>query len=348
MRRKYTPPSFWEEEDPFTFLWPGLNTAPIRAKIRARVSSVNLPGWREQADDIVEDIFQEAVIRASQETKPIQNIGAYLTTVADHYFIDLYRRAKSELRLVETIERKQLGEEEARFEQQFRALLETSNNYHNYVFSIDPEMCTLYMMVVDYGQDAYGEIIPDQEISYYVIPFLRTQLGYVSDAVERLCRGESLMSEQMYRRQQIAATRELVHAFSHTLPDPRQSILRLYYLNRCPLTEIAAQMQMPVGTVKSHINRDVKLLRCLKDRATEQQEQETNRAQRDLSRQEDQAKLLSLIPALPERYRAAVHLHYVEQRTYPEIARGLDLPLGTVKSLVSRGMKLLRESQKIA
>jgi DNA-directed RNA polymerase specialized sigma24 family protein len=37
-----------------------------------------------------------------------------------------------------------------------------------------------------------------------------------------------------------------------------------------------------------------------------------------------------------------VELHYVQKRTYPQIADELNLPKGTVKSYISRGMKMLR------
>lgn len=53
--------------------------------------------------------------------------------------------------------------------------------------------------------------------------------------------------------------------------------------------------------------------------------------------------LSSAIAALPERYRAVVTLHYIEDVSYPEIAEILDLPLGTVKTHLHRAKKMLRE-----
>ncbi len=55
-------------------------------------------------------------------------------------------------------------------------------------------------------------------------------------------------------------------------------------------------------------------------------------------------ELRALLSGLPERYRAAVVLRYVQDLDYVEIARVLDQPVGTVKSNVHRGVKLLRES----
>ena len=48
--------------------------------------------------------------------------------------------------------------------------------------------------------------------------------------------------------------------------------------------------------------------------------------------------------ALPTRYRRAVELRHVSGLSYPELAEALDRPLGTVKSDVHRGVRLLREA----
>jgi RNA polymerase sigma factor (sigma-70 family) len=47
---------------------------------------------------------------------------------------------------------------------------------------------------------------------------------------------------------------------------------------------------------------------------------------------------------LPQRYRRAVELRHVSGLSYPELAEALDRPLGTVKSDVHRGVRLLREA----
>jgi RNA polymerase sigma factor (sigma-70 family) len=45
---------------------------------------------------------------------------------------------------------------------------------------------------------------------------------------------------------------------------------------------------------------------------------------------------------LPPRYREAVVLRHVREMSYEEVAEVLDQPVGTVKSNVHRGLKLLR------
>ena len=50
------------------------------------------------------------------------------------------------------------------------------------------------------------------------------------------------------------------------------------------------------------------------------------------------------LAALPEEFRSAVVLSDIFELSYHEIARTLGIPLGTVRSRIFRGRKLLRES----
>ncbi len=54
-------------------------------------------------------------------------------------------------------------------------------------------------------------------------------------------------------------------------------------------------------------------------------------------------ELESLVASLPERYRVVITCYYFEHLSYQEIACLLDMPLGTVKSNVTRGVRLLRK-----
>ena len=51
------------------------------------------------------------------------------------------------------------------------------------------------------------------------------------------------------------------------------------------------------------------------------------------------------VACLPGRYRDAVVLRYVQELTYEEAADALGQPVGTVKSNVHRGLKMLRGEQ---
>lgn len=53
--------------------------------------------------------------------------------------------------------------------------------------------------------------------------------------------------------------------------------------------------------------------------------------------------LLSALKQLDKRYQSAVGLFYLEDYSYREIARALDVPLGTVKSRIARGLSQLHE-----
>lgn len=50
-----------------------------------------------------------------------------------------------------------------------------------------------------------------------------------------------------------------------------------------------------------------------------------------------------LLDRLPERYRQAVTLFYMEDKSYEQTAESLELPLGTVKALLHRARKRLIE-----
>jgi RNA polymerase sigma-70 factor (ECF subfamily) len=56
----------------------------------------------------------------------------------------------------------------------------------------------------------------------------------------------------------------------------------------------------------------------------------------------DRVLLRQAVDQLPEPRRTILNLAYVEDRTQEDIARQLDLPLGTVKSHMRRGLLQLR------
>jgi DNA-directed RNA polymerase specialized sigma24 family protein len=58
----------------------------------------------------------------------------------------------------------------------------------------------------------------------------------------------------------------------------------------------------------------------------------------------DSVWLLESLQELQEPYRAALSLFYLEDYSYKEIAEVLCIPLGTVRSRISRGMTLLQSA----
>lgn len=63
-----------------------------------------------------------------------------------------------------------------------------------------------------------------------------------------------------------------------------------------------------------------------------------------LERGQQRANLASLVATLPERYRSAIILRYVEGLTLDEVADVLKQPVGTTKSNVHRAVNMLREA----
>lgn len=57
-----------------------------------------------------------------------------------------------------------------------------------------------------------------------------------------------------------------------------------------------------------------------------------------------EAEVQGTLLTLPEEYRLAVLLCDVEEMTYDEIARVMDCPVGTVRSRIARGRRLLRQA----
>jgi RNA polymerase sigma-70 factor (sigma-E family) len=60
----------------------------------------------------------------------------------------------------------------------------------------------------------------------------------------------------------------------------------------------------------------------------------------------DRDEVVRLLLMLPPRQRAAVVLRHYEQRSEHEAARLLDCPVGTIKSLTSRGLTRMREAAR--
>jgi RNA polymerase sigma-70 factor, ECF subfamily len=62
-----------------------------------------------------------------------------------------------------------------------------------------------------------------------------------------------------------------------------------------------------------------------------------------LSRETLDVDLQAALDGLPETFRQAVWLRDVEEFTYAEIAKIMDVPIGTVMSRISRGRKMLHD-----
>jgi RNA polymerase sigma-70 factor (ECF subfamily) len=61
-------------------------------------------------------------------------------------------------------------------------------------------------------------------------------------------------------------------------------------------------------------------------------------------RQDDAYRVRAAVDALPERFRAAITLHYFSGLNYRESAETLGVPLGTIKTFISRGKRRMYEA----
>jgi len=52
--------------------------------------------------------------------------------------------------------------------------------------------------------------------------------------------------------------------------------------------------------------------------------------------------VMDCIQGLPQQYREAMRLRYIKELTYLEIARELNVPMGTVKTWLCRGRRILK------
>ena len=66
------------------------------------------------------------------------------------------------------------------------------------------------------------------------------------------------------------------------------------------------------------------------------------RPDRLVARAEASARLDRFLPRIDDRWRAAIELRYMGERSYPEIAEIMGLPVGTVKTYIHRGKTALR------
>ncbi|HEV8609920.1 MAG TPA: sigma-70 family RNA polymerase sigma factor [Thermoanaerobaculia bacterium] len=79
-------------------------------------------------------------------------------------------------------------------------------------------------------------------------------------------------------------------------------------------------------------------------RAWDSPDDPSSRPDSRLEQSQQRANIASLVATLPERYRSAIILRYVEGLSLEEVADILKQPLGTAKSNVHRAVNLLRRA----
>jgi len=77
--------------------------------------------------------------------------------------------------------------------------------------------------------------------------------------------------------------------------------------------------------------------------STEPEERSSQAGPEDVAlRNEEAMRVRTALNALPSKYRDVLELYYVSDLRYRDIALALELPIGTVKTYISRGKRRLR------
>lgn len=126
------------------------------------------------------------------------------------------------------------------------------------------------------------------------------------------------------------------------LPEIYQVVLRLHDFENLSYSEMVQILEKPEGTIKCLVHRGRKLLKWFLEC-----DGRTQTAIQRSDTQEDPIQIFTEIAGridrLPRPYRVILRLHYIEGQSYSEMSQILGKPKGTIKSLVSRGKKILFE-----
>ncbi len=186
----------------------------------------------------------------------------------------------------------------------------------------------------------------------------KARYNYSSRSIQGSTLGERVTTEQTtsppteYEVREIAMNKETSGEVGNptsitveiaTLAEPYRTAVYLHCVEGLSYSKIGIRLGLRVGTVKSHVSRGM----CLLREASKSESDKDSREKQDNPEHEtlnSAPSLAAQIEALPEPYRTTLRLHKLEGLSYPAIAAQLDIPVGTVKSHVSRGMRLLGSS----
>jgi RNA polymerase sigma factor (sigma-70 family) len=129
------------------------------------------------------------------------------------------------------------------------------------------------------------------------------------------------------------------HAYVDRLPRRMQSMVKLQLDGFSP-QEIADALSVTPAAVRVAVMRSRRLLREIIVKVPQ-----TSVVQNQLKESNSHhlsPVIISAVAQLPDPYRIVVGLHLLRQMSYSNIAKTLNKPVGTVKSLCFRGKKLLQ------
>lgn len=102
-------------------------------------------------------------------------------------------------------------------------------------------------------------------------------------------------------------------------------------------------LRIAVNLCKNHLNRRKRgVLKELKHFLLDP-DRRHEAADQHLEREETGLEVEQWLRSLPVKIRTVMTFRYINELTLPEIAETLDIPLGTVKSRLSRGLNMVRK-----
>lgn len=287
------------------------------------VYQLNVTSWQGQEEDIAWDIVQESMLKVFEyaqeaekgERKPIESLPALLTTTAQRYAIDLFRREK------------RLRRESADTIQDFR---DEGEHFSDVAIEHLYQESLFFSLVHEIAH------FPAKQRRALLIDLTRWMaLGEEPSLLQVAFRAEGISLEEYQYNQPTSQQERNRHA---ALLSQAHRRLRNLYRGEVHLPLIKAPRHLPIPPTM--------VSKTQKDRAYPKSE--ASRSPVNTFREERTSQAASLpaiasfIDALPEPYRTPVQLHSCEMKSYTEIAHLLGLRKGTVKSLISRGQHKLQ------
>lgn len=164
------------------------------------------------------------------------------------------------------------------------------------------------------------------------------------ELVTAAIRGDRLALQQLLKLE-----KEKLYRMAYTYVKNEEDALEIFQQTVLQAIESVHQVKEPAyfstWITKICINKSLKLLKKKKKLVVmdEIEERRTAIASVDIAQQLDVANALGL---LPDKYKTALMLRFYQDFTVRQIADVLECPEGTVKTLIHRGLALLKKDLK--
>ena len=360
--------------------------AVLRSYIRKYVYQSHLVHWQGGETELIDDVLQETFIRAINYTRKVypsvSSFEAFCKTIAKHYLLDLHRKDKRSVLSIDnewafnasegyfmSSDPTEAVEEE---EEVYTLMLKFAQAIKNFpekqrtAILIDlanltdfdekrPSPLERAMWVVGislreyYCELPHDPVLRSRHTALVCLAYQKLRKNFASKKLDNVELpqqeqpgastdeqsiasniGEKTMDDAPEEDTNTALAEEL-SGIDH-LHEPYKQAVQLHYVEKWTYPTIADYLKLPVGTVKSHVSRGLKFLHLLA------QEQDIPM---DSKVEQKRQEVLANLHKLEGLCKRAVQLHYLEGRSYPEVAAELQVPLNTAKSYIHRGMKLL-------